>query len=117
MTHEYTILFGGTVLAGAEAPVCSAICWAHDTVLLLGTDAEARAVSRGDSHFIDLHGAFVVPLEGKLEVGGPADLAVVASDPRVGAFQTLATVRSGRFVDKWPAGYDAAQAVSDDVPH
>ena len=81
MTHEYTLLVGGTVIAGGGAPVATAIAWADDTVLAIGTDEEVRAISRGDSHLVDLQGAWVVPLASVLEMGGRADLAVFPHDP------------------------------------
>ena len=92
MTHRYTLLVRGTVISGGGEPDVSAIAWAEDTVLALGSDDDVRAVSRGDSHVIDLAGACVVPLgdgsegphgldaswtpEATLEVGGRADLAI-----------------------------------------
>jgi len=61
-------------------------------VIALGSDDEVRGTSRGDSHVIDLRGASVValgqgpdarwPPDATLEVGGRADLAVLANDPR-----------------------------------
>ena len=94
MTHEYTILTGGTVLAGKGAPGCTAIAWAHDTVLLVGSDAEVRAISRGDSHFVDIGGLVVVPLGKTLEIGGPADLKLLGASSNV-----IAVVRAGRVVE------------------
>jgi hypothetical protein len=107
VTHLYTLLLGGTVIPGGGQPDVSAVAWAGDIVIALGSDEDVRAISRGDSHFVDLRGAFVVPLgEGTLEVGGPADLAVLSGDPRIAgarspadpAVQTLAVVRGGRVV-------------------
>lgn len=114
MTHRYTLLIGGTVLSGRDEPDVSAIAWAADTVIALGSDDDVRRTSRGDSHVIDLGGASVVPLgEGPyarwpphatLEVGGRADLAVLESDPRQTVapagqpLSTLALVRGGRVV-------------------
>jgi len=118
MTHEYTLLIGGTVLPGGDAPDATAITWAGDTVLAVGTDGDVRAISRGDSHAFELGGAFVVPLGvgagsdaawptgATLEIGGRADLAVLDRDPRLadarnpGAtpIRTLALVRGGRVV-------------------
>lgn len=98
MTHEYTILTGGTVLAGKGAPECTAIAWAGNTVLFVGSDEDARAISRGDSHFIDLAGAFVAPVGESLEAGGPADLAVLDQDPRISSARTLVLIRDGRIV-------------------
>jgi predicted amidohydrolase YtcJ len=95
VTHLYTLLLGGTVIPGGGQPEVSAIAWAGDMVIALGSDADVRAISRGDSHFVDLAGALVVPLgEGTLEVGGPADMAVLSADQR----KTLAVVRGGRLV-------------------
>ncbi|MEO7333384.1 MAG: hypothetical protein ABIZ71_05530 [Gemmatimonadales bacterium] len=116
MTHEYTLLVGGVVIRGGDEPDATAIAWAADTVLAIGSDAEVRAISRGDSHFSELLGATVIPLGGggeprwptdaTLEVGGPADLAVLRVDPRAaggpgsgdGPLETLALIRGGRVV-------------------
>lgn len=114
MTHRYTLLVGGIVIAGRDEPDVTAIAWTEDTVIALGSDDEVRGVSRGDSHLIDLEGATVVPLgdgpdvcwpvDATLEVGGRADLAVLRGDPRAGddaAGQELpaaAIVRGGRVV-------------------
>jgi predicted amidohydrolase YtcJ len=113
VTHRYTILTGGHVLPGAGEPAVTAIAWAGDTVIGLGGDDDMRGLSRGDSRFIDLAGAWVVPLgegdalrptEGRLELGGRADLAVVARDPRAPSDPValddpaVALVRAGRVV-------------------
>jgi predicted amidohydrolase YtcJ len=114
VTHRYTLLVGGTVISARDEPDFSAIAWAADTVIALGSDADVRGTSRGDSHVIDLAGAIVVglgegtdvrwPPESTLEVGGRADLAVLDSDPRrtvgpVGQpLSALAVVRGGRVV-------------------
>ena len=100
VTHEYTILFGGTVIPGGDVPEGSAIAYALDTVLLVGSDDDVRSISRGDSHFIDLHGAFVVPAGEAIEAGGAADFVVLDGDPRVvrAEARTLAVVQGGRVV-------------------
>jgi len=114
VTHRYTLLIRGTVISGRDEPDVSAIAWAADTVIALGSDDDVRGTSRGDSHVIDLRGASVValgesldvrwPPDTTLEVGGRADLAVLASDPRrmdVPAghrLSALALVRGGRVV-------------------
>jgi len=109
VTHEYTLLVGGTVLAGVEedAPA-TAIAWAAGTVLALGSDDQVLGTSRGDSFMVDLRGAVVVPLgpddtpawppTRRLEIGAPADLAVLDRDPRIaaaGAVRTLAVLHGG----------------------
>ncbi len=108
MTHLYVILVGGTVIRGRSAPDATALAWAGDTVLAIGTDEEMRAMSRGDSTVVELDGATVVPLQdggsvwptnGRLEVGRPASFAIVAGDPRApggaAAVAVRAVVRSG----------------------
>jgi hypothetical protein len=110
VTHLYTILLGGTVLPALDAPAVTAIAWAGDTVLGLGSDLDMRGLSRGDSWFVDLGGACVVPLgddgpawpvTATLEVGGPADLAILEFDPRGDAARSnpaLAVIRGGVIV-------------------
>lgn len=111
MTHRYTLLVGGTVLPGPGLPIASAIAWAEGIVLAVGTDAQVREVSRGDSHVVDLQGAFVVPVgvdatapwppSATLEVGGQADLDVLLDDPRIersGPQRAVGLVRGGQVV-------------------
>ncbi len=68
MTHEYVIGLRGVVLtavqgAGTPAgPSPTAVAWAADRVLAVGTDEAVRAISRGDSTFLDLAGGAVMPL-------------------------------------------------------
>ncbi len=112
MTHEYTILLGGSVHvtpgrpnagnrpgSSTPAPVATAIAWADDTVLAVGSDAAVRAISRGDSRFIELHGAHVVPPDGALEPGAPADFDILTADPTGGNLRVVAVVRGGHVVD------------------
>jgi predicted amidohydrolase YtcJ len=124
VTHLYTLLLGGKVITGRDEPDVSAIAWAADTVIALGSDDNVRAASRGDSRFIDLGGATVVALDegadahwpphATLEVGGRADLAVLQSDPRRVDSQprrrlpAIALVRGGIVVVGRFPGADAA---------
>jgi hypothetical protein len=77
VTHEYVLATGGVVYgappspAGAGADVGrvapgsqrpTAVAWAADRILALGSDDEVRAISRGDSHMLDLRGRAVTPL-------------------------------------------------------
>ena len=72
MTHEYVIALNGRVepdLSGdGEA---TAIGWAADAILVVGPDEVVRAISRGDSTFLDLDGCVVTPL--------PSDLTSAAA--------------------------------------
>ena len=112
MTHRYTILTGGLVLPAADEPAVSAIAWAGDTVIALGGDEAMRSLSRGDSWFVDLDGACVIalgegdpawPAGATLDVGGRADLAILATDPRTADEaaarpSVVAVIRGGRVV-------------------
>jgi predicted amidohydrolase YtcJ len=114
VTHRYTLLVGGVVLSGHDEAAATAIAWAEDTVIALGSDADVRAISRGDSDVIDLGGATVVPLgegtdagwptDAALAIGGRADLAIVAADPRgvdtadPRQLTAIALIRGGRVV-------------------
>lgn len=67
MTHEYVIALGGTILGASGAGrdvghAASAIGWAADRVLTVGSDEIVRAISRGDSTFLDINGRAVTPL-------------------------------------------------------
>jgi hypothetical protein len=124
VTHRYTLLVGGTVLPGPEGRSATAIAWAEGVVLALGTDEQVRAVSRGDSHVVELHGAFVVPADAgdapswprstTLAVGDPADLDLLADDPRATSSpqRQLARIRGGHVVSgalPTPSGHAAPQ--------
>jgi predicted amidohydrolase YtcJ len=103
MTHEYTLLVGGTVIVGGAEPDCEAIAWADDTILALGSEAEVRAISRGDSHVVEIPGAFVRGARAeRLEVGDVADLEVRDADPRGvpagGLGDPRAVIRAGRVI-------------------
>jgi predicted amidohydrolase YtcJ len=129
VTHLYTILTGGLVLPAPDGMPVTAIAWAGDTVIGLGSDAEMRGLSRGDSWFVDLGGACVVPLgdgdaawpvDATLEVGSRADLAVLQHDPRGGdpgatvRPSAVALVRGGRVVGgRLPGAADAPPGEPD----
>jgi predicted amidohydrolase YtcJ len=131
MTHLYTVLVGGTIIPGRGQPDAAAIAWAEGIVIALGSDDAVRAVSRGDSDLLDLQGAIVIPLAPgsdagwpvsvTLEVGGPADLAILSRDPREAEAEpsvdleadVLALIRGGRLVQgTLPSG--SAHAGGDD---
>ena len=124
MTHEYTVATGGLVLGGGTGAKATALAWAEDTILAVGDDATVRAVSRGDSTFVDLAGRAVsagrdaveatrrlraavrtgsseLDLE-ELEPGTAADLLIWSHDPRALApkeaeqLHVVATVVGGR---------------------
>lgn len=84
MTHEYVIAVGGRVephrpRRGGVAP--TAIGWAADRVLAVGSDDVVRSISRGDSTFIDLGGCAVTALPGDL---ARADALVRETSPEAG---------------------------------
>ena len=78
-----------------------------------------RAISRGDSRFVELGGAVVTPADpgGVLQVGGQADLCVFAADAGRATAPAranepfgapIATVRAGRVVEgRLPPGRPA----------
>jgi predicted amidohydrolase YtcJ len=94
VTHEYTLLLDATVLPGGDQPPCEAIAWAHDTILALGSTDEVVAISRGDSHVLRYPGCFVIPAGDVLGVGEPADLLVLAADPREAGPDTPSSLRA-----------------------
>ena len=63
MTHEYVIALNGQVEPdpGGDAEE-TALAWASDAIIAVGPDAVVRAISRGDSTFLDLCGCVVTPL-------------------------------------------------------
>ncbi len=65
MTHEYVIALHGNVgsaAAGRGPSAATAVAWAADSVLAVGSDDVVRAISRGDSTFLDLGGCIVTAL-------------------------------------------------------
>jgi hypothetical protein len=67
MTHEYIIGLGGQVLPDREGTGATAVGWAADAILAVGSDERVRAISRGDSTFLDLGGCVVTPLPADLD--------------------------------------------------
>jgi imidazolonepropionase-like amidohydrolase len=63
MTHEYIIALNGHIEPdpGGDAEE-TALAWAADAILAVGPDQVVRAISRGDSTFLDLGGCLVTPL-------------------------------------------------------
>jgi hypothetical protein len=104
VTHEYTLLVGATILPGGGAPACEALAWAGGTILALGSEAEILALSRGDSDVLEIVGRFVIPLTTPLEIGAPADLLVLETDPRdphgPGGPRRLGVIRGGHVVTR-----------------
>ncbi len=109
MTHEYTILIGGVVIPGGSSRTCTAIAWAADTILALGSDEVVLGISRGDSAVVRLEGLVVTPLaDGDvLEVGGPADFAVLAAGARYADGAPVAVIRGGHIAEGELPGLEA----------
>ena len=63
MTHEYVIALNGHVEPdpGGDSEE-TALAWAANAVLAVGPNDVVRAISRGDSTFLDLCGCLVTPL-------------------------------------------------------
>ncbi len=97
MTHEYVIALNGHIEPdpGGEAEE-TALAWAADAVLAVGPDEVVRAISRGDSTFIDLCGCLVTPLP---DAPSHAD-SLVREEQASGADVARLLVESGRL----PAG-------------
>ena len=63
MTHEYVIATNGHIEPSTlEDDEATALCWAKDAIVAVGPDEVVRAISRGDSTFLDLCGCLVTPL-------------------------------------------------------
>ena len=104
MTHEYLIATGGTIGspgARLDDHIATAIGWAADHVLAVGPDAVVRAISRGDSTFLDLGGCIVTAL--------PADLA------RAEAVMAEAIASSSSVIDVQTLLIDAGLLTADDT--
>lgn len=129
MTHQYTVATGGIILGGGESSPRTAVAWAHGTILAVGDDATVRAISRGDSTFVDLAGYAVSPGRdaaaaraqlvasvrdgaparvGELEPGSSADLLIWSHDPgrlapdQADTLRVVAMVRDGHLA--WQPG-------------
>ncbi|MGD8486352.1 MAG: hypothetical protein PVH07_06905 [Chloroflexota bacterium] len=72
MTHEYVIALNGIVAPGPAGGTATAVAWAAEAVLAVGTDESVRAISRGDSIFLDLDGCAITPLPANPEAAADA---------------------------------------------
>ncbi len=75
MTHEYVIALNGRVDPAAghtQTAAPTAVAWAADHVLAVGSDDAMRALSRGDSTFLDLDGCRVTALPTDLDAATEA---------------------------------------------
>jgi predicted amidohydrolase YtcJ len=137
MTHHYTVLFGGTVLTfDAALPTdaacratgdlgvpdaagrrATAICYAHDRILAVGSDEEMLALAGPDSMVVDLRGRAVLP--GFVEShahpyweGLVAGMALVAGRERRAAIRAIPGATEHLDPDAWlvarydPTGWD-----------
>jgi hypothetical protein len=92
VTHEYTIALNGIVAPTPAGGTATAVAWAAEAVLAVGTDESVRAISRGDSTFLDLHGCTITPLPADPEAA--ADAARLAGTGAVDVVSLL--VRADR---------------------
>ncbi len=121
MTHEYVIALHGRVDTGTAGAVPTAVAWAADHVLAVGTDDAMRALSRGDSTFLDLGGCVVTALPDDLasadalvragirQAGADVDLAALLV--RAGLLAADAVIETGSPADL--AFWDTARAQGD----
>ena len=93
MTHEYVIAVGGTVkgVGCDDGPAPTAIGWAADRVLAVGSDGVVRTISRGDSIFIDIGGCAVTPAPGDPVAAEELLRTAVATGRPVDALEMLAS--------------------------
>ena len=137
MTHHYTVLHGGTVLTfegalpsdvasrGAGHPGApdaagrraTAICFADDRILAVGTDEEILALAGPDSHVVDLRGravlpGFVEPHAHPYWEGVVAGMALLAGRERRAAIRAVPGAAEHLEPDTWlvarydPTGWD-----------
>ena len=132
MTHHYTVLFGGTVLtmdgalptdaasrASGDPAVpdaagrrATAICYAHERILAVGSDEEMLALAGPDSHVVDLRGravlpGFVEPHAHPYWEGFVAGMALVAGPERRAAIRAIPGATERLDPDAWlVARYD-----------
>ena len=137
MTHHYTVLHGGTILtfdgalpsdaasrAGGDPRVpdaagrrATAICFADDRILAVGTDEEILALAGPDSHVVDLRGravlpGFVEPHAHPYWEGVVAGMALLAGRERRAAIRAVPGAAEHLEPDTWlvarydPTGWD-----------
>ncbi len=137
MTHHYTVLFGGTVLtfdgalptdAGSRAPGdpdvtdaagrrATAVCYAHERILAVGSDEEMLALAGPDLHVVDLRGravlpGFVEPHAHPYWEGFVAGMALIAGRERRAAIRAIPGATEHLDPDAWlvarydPTGWD-----------
>ena len=82
MTHEYVITLGGRIEPrgrGDGEAIPTALAWAADRVLAVGSDDAVRSISRGDSTFMDVGGCIITPLP---DDPARAEALIRAASPR-----------------------------------
>ena len=92
MTHEYVIALGGRIEPrdpddGDAIP--TALAWAADRVLAVGSDDTVRSISRGDSTFMDVGGCIITPLP---DDPARAEALIRAASPRAAPDVDVATL-------------------------
>jgi predicted amidohydrolase YtcJ len=137
MTHHYTVLFGGTVLTFDEAQPtdvasraaggpgvpdaagrrATALCYAHERILAVGSDEEMLALAGPDSTVVDLRGravmpGFVEPHAHPYWEGFVAGMALFAGRERRAALRAIPGAAEHLDPDAWlvarydPTGWD-----------
>ena len=142
MTHHYTILFGGTVItfdgalatdAGSQAAGdpgvpdaagrrATALCFAHERILAVGSDEEILALAGPDSMVVDLRGravlaGFVEPHAHPYWEGLVAGMRLLAGRERRAALRALPGGAERLDPDAWlVARYDPTRWDRPDDP-
>ena len=106
MTHEYVIAFAGHIRPDPNEAEPTAVGWAAEAILAVGSDEVVRSISRGDSTFLDLDGCVVTPLPSDLDTaitavrGAARDPdSVITSLLAAGALETETSVEPGAPAD------------------
>ncbi len=118
MTHEYVIATGGIVLGAPQTGgrIPTAVGWAADRILAVGSDAVVTAISRGDSTFIDVEGCAIGPAPNDPAAAERLIRSLVKAGRPFGTIEALGGAGLLETVEPLEAGAPADLAFWDAVP-